>query len=57
MIKDYAYVDVRVINRGDHGSDSFTKRLRYLDPYDDLFGFEQQLPESPSTAVEGDEYE
>jgi hypothetical protein len=44
-IGDYAYVDVRVTSRGGDGSGPPIKRLRYSDPYDDPFGFEQQLPE------------
>jgi hypothetical protein len=31
--------------------------LRYSDPDNDPFGFQQQLPESPFTAVKGNEYE
>jgi hypothetical protein len=31
--------------------------LRYSDPYEDPFGFDQRLPKSPPTAVKGDEYE
>jgi hypothetical protein len=55
--RDYAYVNVRLFNRGNNGSDFSAKRIRYSDPYEKSFGFDQQLPESPPTAVKGDEYE
>jgi hypothetical protein len=55
-LKDYAYVDVRLSSRRSDGSDPSAKRLRYLDLYEDPFGFDQQLPESPPTAVKGDKY-
>jgi hypothetical protein len=57
MVERYAYVDVRFFNRGSNGSDPSAKRLQYLDPYKDPFGFDQQLPKSPPMAVKGDDYE
>jgi hypothetical protein len=56
-LNDYAYIDVRISNKGSNGSEPSAKRLRYSDPYEDPFGFDQQQPESPPTAVKGDEYE
>jgi hypothetical protein len=56
-LNNYAYVDVRISSRGSNDSEPSAKRLRYSDSYKDPFGFDQQQPESPPTAVKGDEYE
>jgi hypothetical protein len=56
-LNDYAYVNIRLSSRGNDGSEPSAKRLRYSDSYKDSFGFDQQQPESPLTAVKGDEYE
>jgi hypothetical protein len=37
-IGDYAHLDVRVTSRGVDGSDSPIKRMRYLEPFLNLFG-------------------
>jgi hypothetical protein len=56
-LNDYAYVDIRIFSRRSDGSEPSAKRLRYSDSYKNPFGFDQQQPESPPTAVKGDEYE